>query len=292
MKPRVNSPRVSTLTAIGRVVTRPGLKETATARGSWRTGRRSLPLLQAAIMSARRLVVASPRPLSFSTSSRPRTHLSVTSRPTMVIGMPDSKTILAASGSQRMLCSARGLETTPPIRTTLALSTSLGSLSRAEATLVRAPTGMRVTPSPAAMAVEMIRSTACLGDGLGSLSPSARTVAWLGVRCPASARKVLSRRGLPMPVATGMSSRPKVFRTFRASLVRTSTLPKTVVTALRSSSGERRARARARASSTSSPMSVSMMTAFGPSASGFSLLGEDDRGMSLKSPPCPSWPGP
>ena len=93
----------------------------------------------------------------------------VTSRPDIRIGIPDSKTIAAASGSAQMLNSAAAVvlpaPSEPPISEIAAIrSWSAGAARRSRAMLVSGPVATSVTGSAASRSSALISSTAVSVD--------------------------------------------------------------------------------------------------------------------------------
>src|SRR5215212_23922 len=145
--PLHHSPPVSTATKRRSVlVATPGSRSTAIAIGSASSKPPSHPSRTTLWMSTQNSARGVPTPRSSADSSGVKTAcLRETSRPTILIGMPEENTTLAASGSTHTLNSATGVmlprwSLAPPIIThPLTFSANEGSLWRAIATLVSGP---------------------------------------------------------------------------------------------------------------------------------------------------------
>ena len=179
----------------------------------------------------------------------------VTSRPAILIGIPDSKTIAAASGSAHMLNSAAAVvlpsPSDPPISQMAAMRSRRPGAARSNsATLVSGPVATRVSGSSASRRSALASSSALIGAGptagSGRSAPSSPEGPWTSTGTHGS-RTI----GRAAPAATGTSVRPRRVRTRSAlRVVRSSgALPATVVIASGRSSGRASARAIARASS-------------------------------------------
>src|SRR5829696_5759229 len=150
--PLHHSPPLSTATKRRSVlVATPGSRATAIAIGSASSNPPSHSSRMILWMSTQNSARGVPTPRSSADSSAVKVAcLRETSRPTILMGMPEENTILAASGSTHTLNSATGVmlprwSAAPPIIThPLTFSAKEGSLWRAIATLVSGP---RVTSS-------------------------------------------------------------------------------------------------------------------------------------------------
>ena len=205
----------------------------------------------------------------------------VTSRPTRTVGRPAVSTRWAASASAQTLNSAAAVTlppaaAEPPITTSRPMrAAASGKTPSSRAMLVSGPMAATVTGSGEVVSRSASATTACRGSG-GAGEGGSSTPPRPASPCTCPARSGWGwTRDVTAPAATGTSDRPARCSTRRAfSVVRpSSTLPWTVVTRRRSTSGL--ASASRIATASSMPGSVSITRGRGTRGSSQDRGGQD-----------------